>query len=253
LQLYIGTSGYSYKEWKGPFYRENLAARDMLRFYGERLPAVEINNTFYSMPRDSVLKVWAAQVPPAFRFALKAPRRITHSRPLKEKEDEVSYFCGTAATLGAKLGAILFQLPPHLPRDIELLADFIELLPPKVRAAFEFRHRSWFDDKLYEILHRKGCAVCCADDENEELGQFVVTADWGYLRFRRPDYSDAELFDWARKIKSQNWQMVFAFFKHEAAGLGPKMAKRLLDMATEAGNFQRGAALKRIQSVSMPK
>jgi uncharacterized protein YecE (DUF72 family) len=235
MQLNFGTSGYSYKEWKGSFYPEDLAARNMLRCYGEKLPAVEINNTFYSMPRVSVLKAWAEQVGPDFRFALKASRKITHSRPLKAKGDHVRYFCETAATLGDKLGAILFQLPPHLPRNIGLFTEFIELLPSGTKAAFEFRHPSWFDDQLYEILHRKGYAICCSDSENEALSQFVATTDWGYLRLRRPNYSEAELFGWAQKIKSQNWQVVFAFFKHDNAGAGPNMASRFLDLAIDAG------------------
>jgi uncharacterized protein YecE (DUF72 family) len=230
MQLYVGTSGYSYKEWKGPFYPQNLAAREMLIYYGENLPAVEINNTFYSMPRATVLTAWADQVPPGFRFALKAPRRITHNNPLKDKQDEVGYLFKTAAILGDKLGAILFQLPPYLRRNHELLADFIDLLPSGARAAFEFRHPSWFDEDLFEMLQRKGCALCCADSEKEALRRFVSTADWGYLRLRRPNYSDAELQDWARQITSQNWQAVFAFFKHEEAGAAPKLAKRLLDL-----------------------
>jgi uncharacterized protein YecE (DUF72 family) len=230
MQLYIGTSGYSYKEWKGSFYPKDLQAREMLRYYGGKLPAVEINNTFYSMPRAGVLKAWAEQVEPDFRFTLKASRKITHHRPLRDKGDEVDYFCRTAAALGSGLGAILFQLPPHLPRDLELIADFMELLPEGTRAAFEFRHHSWFVDRLYEIMQQKGCALCWAESENEEFNQFTATADWGYLRFRRPTYSDSELSDWARKIEVRNWETVFAFFKHDDTGAGPLLARRLLDL-----------------------
>jgi uncharacterized protein YecE (DUF72 family) len=230
MQFYVGTSGYSYKEWKGPFYPKDLPDKEMLRFYGENLPAVEINNTFYRMPNTSMLDAWAEQVPPDFRFVLKASRKITHAKPLKEKGDEVSYLFKTAATLGDKLGAILFQLPPYLHRNIELFADFVEVLPSGTKVAFEFRHHSWFDDKLYEILHNKGYALCCSDSENEELSQFVATADWGYLRLRKPNYSEKELLDWAQKIKSQNWQAVYAFFKHEDDGAGPNLAKHFLDL-----------------------
>src|SRR4030042_5699104 len=143
MEFYVGPSGYSYKEWKGPFYPKDLPEKDMLRFYGENLPAVEINNTFYRMPSVSMLEAWAEQVPPDFRFVLKASRKITHSQPLKEKGDEVGYLFKTAATLGDKLGAILFQLPPYLHRNIELLVDFVDLLPSGTKVAFEFRHRSW--------------------------------------------------------------------------------------------------------------
>lgn len=234
MQFYIGTSGYSYKEWKGIFYPKDLPDKDMLRYYAKNLPAVEINNTFYRMPTATMLEGWAEQVPADFQFVLKASRKITHSKPLKEKADEVDYLFRTAATLGEKLGAILFQLPPYLHRNIELLADFMDLLPSGTKAAFEFRHRSWFDDELYEILRNKGYAICCSDSENEELSQFVATADWGYLRLRKPNYSEKELLDWAQKIKSQPWQAAYVFFKHEDEGAGPKMAKHFLDLATQS-------------------
>ena len=233
MRFYVGTSGYSYKEWKGPFYPKGLVAKDMLRFYGENLPAVEINNTFYRMPSASMLEAWAEQVPPDFRFVLKAPRKITHSKPLKEKADEVAYLFKIAATLGDKLGAILFQLPPYLRKNTDLLAAFVELLPPGIKVAFEFRHSSWFDDELFSILHDKGCALCCSDSENEELSRFIATTGWGYLRLRKPNYSEGELLDWAQKIKSQNWKRVYVFFKHEDAGAGPKLAGQFLDLATQ--------------------
>lgn len=234
MRFYVGTSGYSYKEWKGPFYPKGLPDKDMLRFYGENLPAVEINNTFYRMPSASMLEAWADQVPPDFRFVLKAPRKITHSKPLKEKADEVGYLFKMAATLGDKLGAILFQLPPYLRKNIDLLAAFVELLPPGLKVAFEFRHSSWFDNELFTILHDKGCALCCSDSENEELSRFIATAGWGYLRLRKPDYSEGELVDWAEKIKSQQWQEVYAFFKHEDDGAGPKLAGQFLDLAMQS-------------------
>jgi uncharacterized protein YecE (DUF72 family) len=232
MQFYIGTSGYSYKEWKGAFYPKDLPDREMLRFYGETLPAVEINNTFYRMPSVSILEAWANQVPPDFRFILKAPRKITHIKPLKEKEDEVGFLCKTAATLGDKLGAILFQLPPYQHKNIRLLSDFLDLLPSGIRAAFEFRHPSWFDEELYEILHDKGYAFCCTDGTNEELRQFVATAAWGYLRLRKLNYSEKELIDWIHEIKSKKWQAVYVFFKHEDNGVGPKLAEHFFNLAT---------------------
>ncbi len=230
MQYYVGTSGFSYKEWKGYFYPQDLPDKEMLKFYGQALPAVEINSTFYRMPRQSTLNGWALQVPPDFRFVLKAPRKITHSKPLKEKGDDVEFLCETAAALGDRLGAILFQLPPYLHKDIGLFAAFADRLPSGIRVAFEFRHRSWFDDDIHEILCKKGLALCCADSENEELNQFAGTADWGYLRLRRPDYTEAELLDWAQKIRSQNWREVYAFFKHEDEGIGPKLARQFLEI-----------------------
>jgi uncharacterized protein YecE (DUF72 family) len=234
MRFYVGTSGYSYKEWKGPFYPKDLSDKDMLRFYGKNLPAVEINNTFYRMPGADMLQAWAEQVPPDFRFVLKASRKITHSKPLEEKGDEVGYLFKMAATLGDKLGAILFQLPPYLRKNIDLLVAFVDSLPTGIKVAFEFRHSSWFDDELYTILHDKGCALCCSDTENEELSRFIATAGWGYLRLRKPNYSGEELVDWAQKIRSQPWEEVYAFFKHEDDGTGPKLARQFLELAIKS-------------------
>lgn len=231
MRFYVGTSGFSYKEWKGPFYPGDLPDKNMLRFYGERLSSVEINSTFYRMPEEGVLKGWAEQVPPDFRFALKASRKITHTRPLKEKTDDVGYLFRRVETLGEKLGAILFQLPPYLRKDIGLLADFVELLPSGFRIAFEFRHRSWFDDEVYEILREKGYALCCTDSEKgDEPAPFIDTAHWGYFRLRKPDYPDAELMDRAEKVKSRNWEAVYAFFKHEDEGAAPTLAGHFMDI-----------------------
>jgi uncharacterized protein YecE (DUF72 family) len=240
MRFYVGTSGFSYKEWKGPFYPKDLPAKDMLRFYGENLPSVEINNTFYRMPVASVLESWAEQTPPDFQFVLKAPRKITHIKPLKDKGEEIEYLFKTAAVLGDKLGPILFQLPPYLHKNIELLADFLDLLPAGAKAAFEFRHVSWFDDELYEILRDKGHALCCSDAENEELTHLLDTADRGYLRLRKPDYSEDELLGWAQKIKSQDWQAAYVFFKHEDAGAGPKLAAHFRDLLNLSGPASQG-------------
>jgi uncharacterized protein YecE (DUF72 family) len=236
MHIYAGTSGYSYKEWKGSFYPEKLPAKEMLRFYGENLPAVEVNNTFYRMPNKETVKRWAAQVAPSFRFVLKASRKITHTKPLRDKRDEVGYFLETAGALGEKLGGVLFQLPPYLHRDLDLLADFIELLPTATNAAFEFRHASWFapdhEEELYELLGSKGLALCCADSEKEELTKLVPTADWGYLRMRRQSYSKKEIEGWAAKVKAQPWKSVFVFFKHEAKGSGPDFARAFLELSS---------------------
>ncbi|MDA8165823.1 MAG: DUF72 domain-containing protein [Desulfobacteraceae bacterium] len=234
MELLIGTSGYSYRAWRRGFYPKGLAPRDMLQFYGEHLPAVEINATFYGLPRPGGLAAWAGQVGPGFRFALKAPRTITHLAPLLGKEKAVASFFERAAFLGDRLGAVLIQLPPSFPKNRPLLEGFAELLPGSLPIAFEFRHPSWLDDGIYEILHRHGWALCWTDGDREELGRFVPTADWGYLRLRRRSYPEAALRGWARTILSQEWRAVFAFFKHEESGAGPAFAKRLLELCRAA-------------------
>jgi len=230
IQFWIGTSGFSYKEWKGNFYPEDLPDREMLNYYSQQLPAVEINNTFYRMPKVDLLESWAEQVPESFRFVLKASRKITHSKPLKEKSDEVNYLFETSSTLGSRLGVILFQLPPYLRKNVELLESFLGLLPDNIRSAFEFRHRSWFEKDIYDLLRSHGCALCIADADRENEPPVVATADWGYLRLRREDYGDNDLQQWAERIKAQNWQEVFVFFKHEDEGAGPALAKSFLNL-----------------------
>jgi len=225
VELHVGTSGYSYKEWKGFFYPEDLPAGEMLRWYGERLNGVEINNTFYRMPRASVLEDWASQVPEAFRFSLKASQKITHHKRLKDAADETEYLVRTARVLGPRLGVILFQLPPNLKKDVERLRSFLALLPADLPAAFEFRHATWHDDEVHDALRAHGAALCAADaEEGEDDAPVVPTAPWGYLRLRRPDYSSADLERWARRIREQPWERAFVFFKHEDAGAGPRMA-----------------------------
>ena len=230
MELYVGTSGYSYKEWKGSFYPEDLAPKDMLSYYGTRLNAVEINNTFYRLPKASVLESWAAQVPEAFRFSIKASRRITHFARLKdEARDPTEYLLSTVRVLGERLGVLLFQLPPNLKADAERLEAFLGLLPESVPAAFEFRHDSWKNDSVYELLRGRSMAVVCADtDDSEEDEALVSTASWGYLRLRRPDYGDADLERWAEAVRGARWARAYVFFKHEDEGAGPKLADRFL-------------------------
>ncbi len=228
LRVLAGTSGFSYKEWKGSFYPEDLPAARMLAYYAERLPAVEINTTFYRMPKPALLEGWAAEVPPEFRFVLKASQRITHFKRLKEAGDEVAYFFGVAAVLGDRLGPALFQLPPNLKKDLPRLAAFLETLPAGRRAAFEFRHASWFEDDVLEALRRKGAALCIAEDE-ELATPLVATADWGYLRLRRQDYGDEAIHEWAARLRGQPWNEAYVFFKHEDAGAGPRLAAQFLE------------------------
>jgi uncharacterized protein YecE (DUF72 family) len=227
MRVLAGTSGFSYKEWKGSFYPEDLPAEEMLAYYAAKLPAVEINNTFYRMPKPALLEGWAAQVPADFRFILKASQRITHRKRLKEAGDEVAYFFQTAATLGDRLGPTLVQLPPNLKKDLPRLEAFLGVLPEGARAAFEFRHASWFEDDVYAALRAKGAALCIAEDE-ELATPLVATAPWGYLRLRRQDYDDAAVAAWAEKVRGQAWSEAFVFFKHEDAGSGPRLAADFL-------------------------
>src|SRR5438045_6744172 len=184
MNLYVGTSGYSYKEWKGTFYPDELPDKQMLRFYGERFRSVEINNTFYRMPKASVLETWAAEVPADFKFVLKASQRITHKQRLKDAGDSVSYLLEVAGVLKDRLGPLLFQLPPNLKKDVPRLRDFLALLPSQRRAAFEFRHQSWFDDEMFELLRGHQAALCIAEAEDDVAIPCAAAADWGYLRLR---------------------------------------------------------------------
>ena len=231
MKLYVGTSGYAYKEWKGSFYPEDLPAKRMLHYYGEQFRAVEINNTFYRMPTASVLQAWADTVPADFRFVLKAPRRITHVQQLKDAGDSLAYLLEIAGALERRLGPLLFQLPPGLKKDLPRLHAFLASLPPQSRAAFEFRHRSWFDEDVFDMLRGHKAALCIADADDDLDVPFVATADWGYLRLRRTDYDDADLQAWVSRVQAQPWQEAFVFFKHEDAGMGPRLAKRFLELA----------------------
>ena len=230
MNLYVGTSGYSYKEWKGSFYPEDLPDKQMLRYYGERFRSVEINNTFYRMPKASVLETWAGEVPADFKFVLKASQRITHFQRLKDAGDSVAYLLKVALTLKERLGPLLFQLPPFLEKDATRLREFLKLLPVDSRAAFEFRHQSWFDEEIFGLLREHRAVLCIAEADNDLETPFVSTADWGYLRLRRPDYGDPELKQWADKVRQQTWDDAFVFFKHEDEGKGPQMGKRFLEL-----------------------
>jgi uncharacterized protein YecE (DUF72 family) len=233
VRLAVGTSGYSYAPWKGSFYPEKLPAAKMLAYYAERLPAVEINNTFYRMPAADLLGRWAAETPAAFTFVLKSPRRITHERRLVDTEDSVRRFYEAAAALGDKRGAVLFQLPPNLRKDLPKLEAFLALLDgvPGARPAFEFRHASWFSDDVFAALKAHGAALCIA--EAEDLATPVeATAGWGYLRLRRQDYDDAALGAWAERLRGlgDRWEAAYVFFKHEDEGRGPALAARLREL-----------------------
>lgn len=227
MRVLVGTSGYSYKEWKGTFYPDDLPAAKMLPYYADRFDTVEINNTFYRMPEPKTVEKWGAEVPERFVFILKAPQRITHHKKLADVADDLHYFYDTATLLGPKLGPVLFQLPPFAKKDSERLRDFIRRLPTDRRAAFEFRHASWFDDEIYSILRDHDAALCAADtDEIEDPDTVLVpTASWGYLRLRRTEYEGNSIAEWAARVKKQTWSDAFVFFKHEDEGKGPRFAE----------------------------
>ena len=228
MRLRAGTSGFSYKEWKGPFYPEKLPNKDMLSYYAEQLSTVEINNTFYRMPKRDMLEGWAAKVPEDFVFVLKASRKITHHARLKETAaDSVEYLWDVASTLGPRLGPILFQLPPNMKKNVDRLASFTAALPEGLRAAFEFRNDTWFDDEVYGVLRDHGHALCLADTDDEETPELVSTTDWGYLRLRREDYTDKALRTWRSAIEAQPWKEAFVFFKHEDEAAAPRLARQL--------------------------
>jgi uncharacterized protein YecE (DUF72 family) len=230
MELYTGTSGWAYKEWKGPFYPETLKNDAMLAYYAERLPAVEVNNTFYRMPARGALAKWREQVPPTFRFVLKASQRITHHSRLTDA-DSLAFLLESATTeLGESLGAYLFQLPPYLRKDVARLREFLALLPAGCPAAFEFRHASWFDDEVYAALRDRGACLCVAESGEDIDTPFVATTDWGYLRLRREDYDDAALERWAARLREPAWSRAYVFFKHEDAGAGPRLAARFREI-----------------------
>lgn len=227
-RYWIGTSGYSYKQWKGAFYPEGLPDAEMLRFYGERFATVEINYTFYRSATVRQLQSWAKETPAHFAFALKAPRRITHDLRLRDAADLAVDFCDTSRALKDKLGALLFQLPPFLKRDTPRLEDFLHQMPEGFRVAFEFRNPTWFVDEVFEALRRFGVALCIVDTPDRAV-PFEVTAPFGYFRLRQPSYDDAELAAWAERLQNAagGWQDCFVYFKHEDEARGPQFATRL--------------------------
>jgi uncharacterized protein YecE (DUF72 family) len=219
-RIFAGASGYSFKEWKGSFYPEKMKPEDMLKFYGERLLTVEINNTFYQMPKTAVLENWAAQTPPEFRFAIKASRKITHFARLKDCAENVRFLYQQLATLGDKRGPVLFQLPPFMKKDLPRLEEFLKLLPEGHRAAFEFRNDSWFDDEVYGALKGAGASLCFSEREDGSPPALVETAPWGYVRLRLEQYSDDDLKQWAGRLGRTGWQDIYVYFMHEPTAPG---------------------------------
>ena len=230
MKLLAGASGYSFKEWKGTFYPPDMKPDGMLAFYSARLPTVEINNTFYRMPRVEMLENWARTAPAGFQFAIKASRRITHFAHLKpESADSVAFLYRALAALGEKRGPVLFQLPPVMKKNLPRLADFLRLLPEGHRAAFEFRNDSWFADDVYQALKDAGAALCLSEREDNAPPPLVETTSWGYVRLRLETYSDADLEQWARRLAATGWRETHVYFMHEPTA--PGYAQTLMRVA----------------------
>lgn len=236
MKIHVGTSGFAYKEWKGTFYPSRIAPEEMLGAYARRLGSVEINSTFYHMPTEKVLAGWMVQVPKHFRFAFKAPQLITHFKRLRHVDEEIAYLFRTLSLLGPRLGPVLFQFPASFPLDRPALEGLLTLIPGKPACAFEFRHPSWLEDGVLDLLRKKGCSLCIADTDERPATQIVATASWGYLRLRRSDYPDRALAQWAKRILAQKWRSAFAFIKHQdgaADARGPQLAQRLGELVGE--------------------
>ncbi|MEI9942330.1 MAG: DUF72 domain-containing protein [Pseudomonadota bacterium] len=249
MQIFTGTSGFSYPEWCGRFYPEALPGAQMLRFYASRLATVEINNTFYRMPNPDTVAAWRDEVPDSFCFAVKASRRITHQKKLIEVSEDVAHLFGVVDVLGQKLGPVLFQTPPFLKKDLAVLREFLACLPEGRRAAMEFRHPSWFSDDVYAALSQSNVALVGGDlEEAEKSPPLVATADFGYLRLRRLDYDPSGIAEWGERIAAQNWQSAYAYLKHEV--LGPLFAEAL--RATLDGREQPDLSAIRA-SIAAPK
>ena len=229
MNFLIGTSGFQYSEWKGNFYPEDLATAKMLAFYAERFVTTEINYTFHRIPAQKTIENWRAQTPEKFRFALKAPRRITHWSKLRDCSDTLEYFCKVITGLGDRLGPVLFQLPPTFKKDADVLSSFLREFPD-LRAAFEFRDESWFDDDIFELLKSRNIALCIADTETIATPP-KITANYGYLRLRRGDYTETDVKRWSEFVcqQSANWTDAFVYFKHEESGIGPKLASQMVE------------------------
>ncbi|HYB34260.1 MAG TPA: DUF72 domain-containing protein [Steroidobacteraceae bacterium] len=242
MKTWIGTSGYNYPEWKGSFYPEKMPAAKMLPFYAQAFSTVEINYTFYRIPNQKTLAGWDRETPEGFRLTLKAPKRITHIAKLRNCAELLEYFLKTAATLGPKLGAILFQLPPYFRKDLAVLDQFLALMPPGCCAAFEFRHASWMDAQVFARLRARNLALCIADSEKFST-PVEITASYGYFRLRDEGYMPDDLKRWAGVIHATTAACsdVYVYFKHEEAGKGPQFARLLRDALAEA---QRSQALR---------
>lgn len=230
MKLWIGTSGFQYSEWKGNFYPEDLPTAKMLPFYAERFATTEVNYTFHRIPAQKTIESWKTQTPEEFRFALKAPQKITHWSKLRDCSDTLEYFCKVITGLGNRLGPVLFQLPPTFKKDLDVLSSFLREFPD-MRGAFEFRHESWFDDEIFELLKSRNIALCIADTDTIATPK-KTTADYGYLRLRREAYEASDIERWTDFVRDQKptWNDAFVYFKHEESGIGPKLARQMIEL-----------------------
>jgi uncharacterized protein YecE (DUF72 family) len=231
MRFLVGTSGYSYKEWKGSFYPEKLPEKNMLNHYAQQFSTVEINNTFHRFPTVATVESWAQQVPSTFRFVLKARQTITHFRRLQNAEAQIDDFIDIASVLKDRQGPLLFQLPPNFKKDIPRLDAFLNYVGGRARVVLQLQHESWFDDEVYSCLRAHSAALCSVDEDGPASDRVIATTTWGFLRLRKERYTDANLKKWIEAIQSQDWDEVFVFFKHEDAGAGPKLAARFLKLA----------------------
>jgi uncharacterized protein YecE (DUF72 family) len=230
MNSFVGTSGYQYPAWRGTFYPEKLATAKMLSFYADQFPTTEVNYSFHRIPSPKTIESWYQSTPDGFRFGLKAPQKITHWAKLKDCADNLNYFLGVIADLDTKLGPILFQLPPTLKMDLALLTDFLAPFPESILGAFEFRHESWFDDNIFALLKKHNVSLCI-NESSDFAAPHIATANFGYLRLRREDYQEADIDRWAKfvQVQQDQWKQTFIYFKHEESGIGPKLAKQMIE------------------------
>jgi uncharacterized protein YecE (DUF72 family) len=244
MKIFVGTSGYGYREWKGKFYPEKISPEEMLRFYSERFNTVEINNTFYHMPSEGVLASWAEQVPNDFVFAIKAPQVITHLKQLRNVGAETEYLFRSLSVLVRKLGPVLFQFPKSFHSAHPALEAFLDLIPGNMSCAFEFRSPSWLGVEILDLLRERGFSLCIVDSDENPTNEIINTAPWGYLRLRRSDYTDANLSQWMERILFQKWERAFVFFKHEEEAKGPEMAMRFRKLTNSRVKKIQGRKIK---------
>ena len=233
MTLYVGTSGYSYKEWKGRFYPAQIPAKDMLPYYASHFQAVELNNTFYRLPQPSMIDNWKAQVPDNFRFSAKASQGITHFRRLKDAASATKLMMERFASFEDRLGVVLFRLPPEMKKDIKRLETFLKHLPANPPSAFQLEDPTWVDDDVRQLLSSQNRALVVLDTDEMPASHIDKTANWGYMRLRRAGYSESELKKWIARMRAQKWKHTFVFFKHEDEGTGPKLAAQFLNLANK--------------------
>ena len=230
MSLYVGTSGYSYKEWKGSFYPEKISAKDMLSYYASHFQAVELNNTFYRLPQKSMIESWKAQVPDNFRFTMKASQLITHFKRLKDTGRETKLMLERISAFEDRLGVVLFRLPPDMKKDIRRLEALLKYLPAEIPAAFQLEDPTWIEHDVLALLRSHNRALSVVDTDEVPASHINKTSDWGYMRLRRVNYSKSELKKWIARMRAQEWTKTYVFFKHEDEGTGPKLAAQFIDL-----------------------